>query len=109
MLFEMNLRAQHLVELMKHGIVKFTYKKMSTGQTRTAYGTLDRDLIPPELRRRRGRPRRRPDYLVIYYDTKKHDIRSFKDELLKRIFPPKSSSKDRSSEESTDTTTNKGN
>ena len=69
MLFEMNLKAQRLVELMKHGIVKFIYKKMSTGKTRTAYGTLDRDLIPPELRRRRGRPRRRPDYLVIYYDT----------------------------------------
>jgi len=91
---------------MKQGIVKFTYTKMSTGKTRTAYGTCRRDLIPQKFRRKQGRPRRRPDYLVIYYDMQKHDIRSFKDELLKKIFPPKKSPEQQSSEESTDKTTN---
>ena len=58
---------------------------MSTGKQRKARGTLRRDLIPNEFQRKRGRPKKHPDYLVIYYDLDKEDIRSFKDELLKRI------------------------
>lgn len=85
MLCEMNAKAEHLVKLMKQGIVEFIFKKMSTGKERKAHGTLRRDLIPPEFQRKRGRPKKRPSYLVIYYDTDKKDIRSFKDELLKRI------------------------
>lgn len=85
MLCEMNDKAQHLCKLMKQGIVEFIFQKVSTGKRRKARGTLKRDLIPPEFQRKRGRPKKRPDYLVIYYDVDKKDIRSFKDELLKRI------------------------
>ena len=88
-LFEMNDKARRLVELMKKGIVYFIFKKKSTGKTRKAHGTLKRDLIPPEAQRKRGRPKKRPDDLVIYYDTDKNDIRSFKDELLQKVFSPK--------------------
>ena len=82
---EMNSKAKRLVELMKQGIVEFVFKKKSTGQTRKAKGTLKRDLIPSEFQRKRGRPKKRPDDLVIYYDVDKKDIRSFKDFLLKSI------------------------
>ena len=81
----MNAKAEHLVKLMKQGIVEFIFTKISTGKDRKAHGTLRRDLIPPEFQRKRGRPKKHPSYLVIYYDTDKKDIRSFKDELLKRI------------------------
>jgi len=79
---EMNSKAKRLVELMKKGIVEFIFKKKSTGKIRRAKGTLKRDLIPPEAQRKRGRPRKRPDDLVIYYDAGKKAIRSFKDYLL---------------------------
>ena len=58
---------------------------MSTKKDRSAHGTLRRDLIPPEFRRKKGRPKKRPDYLVIYYDVDKKDIRSFRDDTLKKI------------------------
>ena len=70
---------------MKKGIVEFIFTKASTGKDRKAYGTLKRDIIPKEAQRKRGRPKKRPDYLVIYYDYGRHAIRSFKDELLKKI------------------------
>lgn len=82
---EMNKKAQELVELMKKDIVEFIFKKASTGEMRKAHGTLDPKRIPAEARRKRGRPRYRPDYLVIYYDTDKKAIRSFKDFLLQKI------------------------
>lgn len=85
MLVEMNDKAKHLVELMKKGFVEFIFKKVSTGKKRRARGTLRRDLIPSEFQRKKGRPRKRPDYLVIYYDEDKNDIRSFRDDLLQRI------------------------
>ena len=75
---------------MKQGIVEFIFKKVSTGKTRKAHGTLKRSLIPPEFQRKKGRPKKRPNYLVIYYDTDKKNIRSFRDEMLKRIIPNKS-------------------
>ena len=84
-LVEMNKKAQQLVELMKQGIVEFIFKKSSTGKMRTAHGTLDRSLIPEKDRRKPGRPKKRPDYLVIYYDTDKKAIRSFKDFLLQKV------------------------
>ena len=84
-LLEMNQKAKHLVELMKKGIVDFIFQKASTGKERKARGTLKRDIIPKEAQRKRGRPKKRPDYLVIYYDYGRHAIRSFKDELLKKI------------------------
>ena len=83
MLCEMNDKAKRLVELMKQGIVEFIFTKKSNGQKRKAYGTLRRDLIPTEAQRKRGRPRKRPEDLVIFYDTDKKQIRSFKDYLLK--------------------------
>lgn len=82
MLMEMNDKAKHLCKLMKQGVVEFTFKKVSTGKKRKARGTLKRDIIPPEFQRKRGRPKKRPDYLVIYYDVDKENIRSFRDELL---------------------------
>lgn len=85
MLNEMNDKAQRLVNLMKQGIVEFIFKKISTGKNRRARGTLKRNLIPKEAQRKRGRPKKRPDYLVIYYDVDRKSIRSFKDELLKKI------------------------
>ena len=85
MLMEMNEKAKRLCELMKQGPVEFVFKKVSTGKKRRAYGTLKRDIIPPEFRRKKGRPKKRPDYLVIYYDFDKEDIRSFRDDLLQRI------------------------
>ena len=85
MLMEMNEKAKRLCELMKQGPVEFVFKKVSTGKKRKARGTLKRDLIPPEFRRKKGRPKKRPDYLVIYYDFDKEDIRSFRDDLLQRI------------------------
>lgn len=102
LLFEMNEKARKLVDLMKKGIVEFVFVKKSTGKRRTAHGTLKRDLIPPESQRKRGRPKKRPSDLVIYYDTDKKAIRSFKDELLKSFVktaedPKKSASKEASS------------
>lgn len=85
MLTEMNDKAQRLVKLMKQGIVDFVFQKMSTGKRRVAHGTLRRDLIPPEFQRKRGRPKKHPDYLVIYYDLDKQNIRSFRDDTLKKI------------------------
>ena len=85
MLTEMNDKAKRLVKLMKQGIVDFVFQKMSTGKRRVAHGTLRRDLIPPEFQRKRGRPKHRPDYLVIYYDLDKQNIRSFRDDTLKKI------------------------
>ena len=67
---------------MKQGIVDFIFKKKSTGKKRKAKGTLKRDIIPKEAQRKRGRPRKRPEDLVIYYDYGKKAIRSFKDYLL---------------------------
>ena len=83
---EMNDKAQKLCELMKRGIVEFIFKKKSTGKLRRAKGTLKRDLIPPGAQRKRGRPKKRPEDLVIYFDVEKHDIRSFKDYLLQKVF-----------------------
>lgn len=71
MLCEMNDKAKKLCDLMKLGIVEFVFKKKSTGQLRKAHGTLKRDIIPPEAQRKRGRPKKRPEDLVIYYDTDK--------------------------------------
>ena len=85
---EMNDKAKRLVELMKQGIVEFIFKKKSTGERRKAKGTLKRDLIPPEAQRKRGRPRKRPEDLVIYYDVEKKAIRSFKDFLLQTVRKP---------------------
>ena len=82
---EMNTKAKRLVALMKQGIVEFIFKKKSTGELRKAKGTLKRNLIPLEFQRKRGRPKKRPEDLVIYYDVDKQDIRSFKDYLLKTI------------------------
>lgn len=83
LLCEMNEKAKKLCDLMKQGIVEFIFVKKSTGQRRKAHGTLKRDIIPPEAQRKRGRPKKRPEDLVIYYDTDKQAIRSFKDYLLK--------------------------
>lgn len=85
MLTEMNDKAKRLVKLMKQGIVDFVFQKVSTKKDRPAHGTLRRDLIPPEFRRKKGRPKKRPDYLVIYYDIDKKNIRSFRDDTLKKI------------------------
>ena len=82
---EMNRKAQKLCELMKQGVVEFMFRKKSTGKMRKAHGTLKRDLIPPEAQRKRGRPKKRPEDLVIYYDTDKKAIRSFKDYLLQKV------------------------
>lgn len=82
----MNSKARALCDLMKRGIVEFVFKKKSTGKIRRAHGTLKRDLIPPEAQRKKGRPRKRPDDLVIYYDTDKKAIRSFKDYLLQKVY-----------------------
>lgn len=86
MLCEMNSKAHRLCELMKKGIVAFVFKKKSNGKIRKAHGTLKRDLIPQEAQRKKGRPKKRPDDLVIYYDTDKQAIRSFKDYLLQKIY-----------------------
>ena len=85
MLCEMNDKAKKLVDMMKLGIVEFIYKKKSTGQRRKAHGTLKRDLIPVEAQRKSGRPKKIPEDLVIYFDTDKQAIRSFKDYLLQKI------------------------
>lgn len=85
MLCEMNRKAKRLCELMKKGVVYFIFKKKSTGKIRKAHGTLRRDLIPAEFRRKSGRPKKRPEDLVVYYDVDKKDIRSFKDYNLQKI------------------------
>lgn len=82
---------------MKKGIVEFIFKKKSTGKMRKAHGTLKRDLIPPEAQRKRGRPKKRPEDLVIYYDTDKNAIRSFKDYLLQKVLKSKSLSSEEAS------------
>lgn len=87
MLCEMNRKAKRLCELMKKGVVYFIFKKKSTGKIRKARGTLKRDLIPAEFRRKSGRPKKRPEDLVVYYDVDKKDIRSFKDYNLQKIKP----------------------
>lgn len=85
---EMNNKAKRLVELMKKGIVQFVFKKKSNGKIRKAKGTLKKDLIPKESQRKSGRPKKRPDDLVIYFDTDKQEIRSFKDYLLQKVYKP---------------------
>lgn len=82
---EMNEKAKKLCELMKKGIVEFFFIKKSTGEKRKAHGTLKRDLIPKEAQRKRGRPKKRPEDLVIYYDVDRKAIRSFRDYLLKNV------------------------
>lgn len=82
---EMNEKAKKLCDLMKQGIVEFIFKKKSTGKMRRARGTLKKDLIPKEAQRKRGRPKKRPEDLVIYYDVDKQAIRSFKDYLLQKV------------------------
>ena len=84
----MNNKAKRLVELMKKGIVQFVFKKKSNGKIRKAKGTLKKDLIPKESQRKSGRPKKRPDDLVIYFDTDKQEIRSFKDYLLQKVYKP---------------------
>ena len=81
----MNNKAKHLCELMKKGIVEFIFKKKSNGKIRKARGTLKRNLIPAEAQRKPGRPKKRPEDLVVYYDVDKKAIRSFKDYLLQKI------------------------
>ena len=85
---EMNSKAKRLVELMKKGIVQFVFKKKSNGKIRKAKGTLKKDLIPKESQRKSGRPKKRPDDLVIYFDVDKQEIRSFKDYLLQKVHKP---------------------
>ena len=85
---EMNSKAKRLVELMKKGIVQFVFKKKSNGKIRKAKGTLKKDLIPKESQRKSGRPKKRPDDLVIYFDVDKQEIRSFKDYLLQKVNKP---------------------
>lgn len=85
---EMNSKAKKLVELMKKGIVQFVFKKKSNGKIRKAKGTLKKDLIPKESQRKSGRPKKRPDDLVIYFDVDKQEIRSFKDYLLQKVHKP---------------------
>ena len=82
---EMNDKAKKLCDLMKKGIVDFVFKKKSTGEMRKAKGTLKIDLIPPEAQRKRGRPKKRPEELVVYYDVEKKGIRSFLDYLLQKV------------------------
>ena len=89
---EMNSKAKRLVELMKKGIVEFIFKKRSNGKMRKAKGTLKRSLIPAEAQRKQGRPKKRPEDLVIYYDVEKNGIRSFKDYLLQKVRQKASSS-----------------
>ena len=84
-LCEMNSKAKKLCELMKRGIVEFIFKKKSNGKIRKARGTLKRSLIPTEAQRKPGRPKKRPEDLVVYYDVDKKAIRSFKDYLLQKI------------------------
>ena len=85
---EMNNKAKRLVALMKKGIVQFVFKKKSNGKIRKAKGTLKRDLIPKEAQRKSGRPKKRPEDLVIYFDVDKQAIRSFKDYLLQKVYKP---------------------
>ena len=83
---EMNGKARRLCALMKKGIVQFIFKKKTNGKIRKARGTLKKDLIPIESQRKSGRPKNRPDDLVIYYDVDKKAIRSFKDYLLQKVY-----------------------
>lgn len=108
MLCEMNDKAKKLCDLMKQGIVEFIFKKKSTGKMRHAKGTLKRSLIPPEFQRKRGRPKKHPEDLVIYYDVDKQDIRSFKDYLLQKVVkkPSSSSKQKQDSTSNTKQTTN---
>ena len=90
---EMNNKAKRLVKLMKKGIVQFVFKKKSNGKIRKAKGTLKKDLIPKEAQRKSGRPKKRPDDLVIYFDVDKQEIRSFKDYLLQKVYKQLASKK----------------
>lgn len=105
---EMNNKAKQLVELMKSGIVQFIFKKKSNGKIRKANGTLKRDLIPKEAQRKAGRPKKRPDDLVIYFDTDKQEIRSFKDYLLQKVYKPVAKKKPDISKAKEDVNSSKG-
>lgn len=67
-----------LYKKMLEGVVRFEYIKLSTGEHRTAYGTLKGGLVPTTTG-----ARRRYDHLQTYYDTVKQGWRSFaKSELV---------------------------
>ena len=106
---EMNNKAKRLVELMKKGIVQFAFKKKSNGKIRKAKGTLKKDLIPKESQRKSGRPKKRPDDLVIYFDVDKQEIRSFKDYLLQKVHKPLASKKPNISKTEEDVNSSKSN
>ena len=80
-------KGKTLKKKLKSGIVTFTYKKKSTGETRHAVGTTNIALIPREKRLKpyKERTRRAPADSIVYYDLDKEDVRSLKDRFLQRV------------------------
>ena len=69
-----------LKRLMKKGVVSFSYHKISAdGKVRKAKGTLDPKLIPAELKDDE-RVKSPNNDIVTYYDLKREDFRSFRNE-----------------------------
>jgi hypothetical protein len=73
-----------LKRLLKKGAVKFSYRKVSTGNTRVAVGTWKKSLIPEDLRDD-DRMREPNDEVLTYYDIKKEDYRCFRLENFEEI------------------------
>ena len=63
-----------LKKSMSKGIVKFFYQKLS-GEIRTAWGTLENDLIPASVSTDK---RKRNDSVMVYFDQEKNEFRCFK-------------------------------
>lgn len=58
---------------MKITIVKFYYQKVDRS-LREAYGTLQKNMLPPQ----KGSDRKPNDTLFTYFDTERQEYRSFK-------------------------------
>lgn len=69
-----------LKKAMKSRIVKFIFQKVN-GEMRTAWGTLQDNVLPPTS----GNERKKNETIFTYFDTEKIEYRCFKIANLIRI------------------------
>ena len=78
-----SLQASILLEKLHNGIVKFEYTKKSTGERRTAWGTLSENLISEKVK---GCKRRTNPSCICYYDIERGNFRSFLIQNLQKVY-----------------------
>lgn len=78
----MNTKTVELKEMLRNGVVNFTYKKLD-GTTRQATGTTRLESIP-EDKHPKGTGKT-ADNVVTYFDLEKEEWRSFREENFVEI------------------------